>query len=144
MKRLLLVAGLLALVASFPAFAQNTICTCSPNCTIVADPYTPATGVPTSCTLYRNGTLVATAPPVDSSTLVGLQGACLPAPPPYPAAPVGSKTCAVQATLAPGTYAMTMTATNAAGTSGVSLPFNVDIVTALPTVPPVPTGLRMK
>jgi hypothetical protein len=144
MKRFWLVVGLLALVVSIPAFAQNVQCTCSPDCTIVADPYTPSTGVPTSCTLYRNGTLVATAPPVDSSTLAGLTGACLPAPPPYPTAPAGSKTCAVRATLAPGTYAMTMTATNLAGTSPVSLPFNVDIVTALATVPPTPTGLRMK
>lgn len=144
MKRFWVVVGLFALVVSLPAFAQNVMCTCSPNCTIVADPYTPATGVPTSCTLYRNGVLVASAPPVDSSTIVGVQGACLPAPPPYPTAPTGSKTCAVQATLAPGTYAMTMTATNAAGTTAMSLPFNVDIVAALPTVPPVPTGLRMK
>jgi len=139
------IALLLLLMLSPLAAAAQQSCLCTTGCVVVSDPYNAGTGLPTACQAVIGATTI-TGSIVDSSTIaVSNATRCSPASPNYVPGPAGSKACSVNvpAQAANTTVTLTMTVSNSAGTSpGTS--FSFQSVSALPTVPPPPGGIRVQ
>ena len=122
------------------AQAANCLCTATTGCKIVSDPYPAGTSQPTTCTIYKAGVVVASAPVVQSSTIPASNAmVCQPASPAYSPGSAGSVACLVPIPAQSlGNVMLTMTATNAAGESAQSVPFVFVNVATLATLPPVP------
>jgi hypothetical protein len=143
MKRLLLAAALSAIAAS--SVAQGASCICTAGCVMVSNPYAAGANQPTSCTVYKAGVLYANSSTVLSSTVPLSNAAkCLPADVAYNPGVAGSLACWVNVPpLIPGSYTLTMTATNGAGESPQSANFTFTSVAVLPAILNAPTGLRI-
>jgi len=134
----IIILNLAFIALSFSGYVQAASCLCSTTgCKIVSDPYPAGADQPTTCTVYKAGVVVASAPVVQSSTVPASNAAiCQPASPAYSPGPAGSVACLVPipAQLL-GSVTLTMTASNADGTSAQSAPFVFTNVATLP--PPV-------
>lgn len=139
---IVLVAALCALAAQ-PIYAAS--CLCTAGCKITSDPYLPGADVPETCTVYKAGVAVASAPVVPSLSIPSSNSSvCAPSSGMYNQGPVGAVSCLVTIPAqAAGAVTVTMTASNALGESPPSAPFTFTNVAVLPKAPPATTNLRV-
>jgi hypothetical protein len=128
--------ALMAIAAQAGAITQTADCT--KGCTIVSDPF-PANlpAQPTSCKLYRNGTVVLTTATVDAVTygVTYYSGAV---------AQPGQKACWFRVTLSAGQWIEDATAVYPTGDSGHSEPLVLTSKYIQITDPSIPGSLRVK
>ena len=143
MLRKIICAGLL-LFSVGAASAQQTCLTVSGATHVASDPF-PTTGVqPTSCSVYKGGSVIATGLVVLANTLPSSNaGTCAPPSPTYPAGGIGAVACSVSIPAQPvGSVTLTMTA-SASGVEGPqSAPFTFTSASVF-SPPPAPTNLRV-
>ena len=137
----------LALIAAIPAHAQAANCICTgTGCKVASDPYPPpASGQPTTCTVYKAGVAIGTGPVVPSTQIAASNGSvCQPASANYNPGAAGSVSCLVSIPAQPsGNVTLTMSGTNAAGESAQSVPFTFANVAAISSLPTAPTNPRI-
>lgn len=137
--KVLVVVGALAVSQ---AYAQSPSCICTAGCRIASDPFAVNADAPTSCSVKKAGTVIATSATVLSNTIPTSNTAvCLPADTTYVPGPPGSVACLVAIPPQPaGAVALVMTAINAKG--GTDSPiFTFQSVSSIPSNPPVmPVG----
>jgi hypothetical protein len=136
------VLAFMLVMFSVSAFAQQQ-CVCTAGCKIASDPF-PLTGPqPSTCNVYKAGTVIASGSAVLANTIPTSNGTvCVPASTTYNAGPAGSLACLVPIPAQPtGNVTLTMTGVNSQGESAQSASFSFQSVSSL--APPSPTGLRV-
>lgn len=143
MLRKILVAFAVMVFTAGAAAAQQA-CVCTSGCKIVADAYPPGPNQPTSCNVYKGGSVIGSALVVFSNTVpANNANVCLPASGTYNAGVAGSVACMVPIPAqAAGAVTVTMSAANGAGETAQSAPYTFQSVSTLPTLPQVPVNLR--
>jgi hypothetical protein len=144
MKRIVLLALYVLLIPAAAAQAVQ-LCLCTVGCFIASNPYPPGANQPTTCDLYKSGVLVGSAAVFPSDQIPTSNSlVCAPASLPYNPGVAGSVACKVPlpSQAAGTTVNVTMRAANGAGVTGDSAVYTFQSVSALPTIPQVPTGLR--
>lgn len=133
--------------AAVDAYAQQQ-CVCTGICKLSAGPWPAGPDQPTSCTVYKGGVPVATAPMVHADVFVNGTTLCSPADPPRALTPASSVYCEVPVPGQPlGPVALTITATVAGCTTvplceGVATPFSFTNVAALGVRPGAPPNVH--
>ncbi len=142
MKRIaLLLFALLAL----PAYAQavDFTCTAASGMALYSfDTFPPGANQPTQCRLLKDGVQISSGATVPTTTLsVPMSSACQPVRANYNPGVAGSVACNLgTGNLTPGTYSFVMYFSNGAGEVGPSPAVVIQVVTALPGLPPVPVA----
>lgn len=137
-------AALLGLCAfSARAQAVDYTCTAAAGMALYSfDTFPPGANQPTNCRLVMNGGQISSGATVLTTTLsVPMSSLCQPVRANYNPGVAGSVACNLgTGNLVPGTYSFTMYFSNGAGEVGPTPPVVIQVVAALPVLPPVPVG----
>jgi hypothetical protein len=130
------------LLGAHAVAAQTQQCLCTAGCKVVSGAYAAGTSQPTSCNIYKAGTLLVSGSMVASTTIpTNNASVCQPADPAYNPGTAGSMACVanIPAQAAGTTVALTVRGVNGAGEALDGAVLTFQSVSALPTVPPAST-----